>query len=75
MGKHQCAIAACSEEIEGQTGVGFSGRQGVLDNSQIWAQGVGARRMLQRYVGEKHSPHERIPYKSAEHIGSRYICD
>ena len=40
-------FAACSEEIDG----GLSNRQGLLDDSETWAQGVGGRRMVQRYVG------------------------
>lgn len=47
-------VAACSAEIDG-----FSGsRQGVLDESETWAQGVGGRRIAQRYVGEYSVPHD-----------------
>lgn len=43
-------FVAYSEEIEAN---GVSGnRQGVLGDSETWAQGVGGRRITQRYVGE-----------------------
>ena len=35
---------------------GASGsRQGVLDESEVWAQGVGGPRITQRYVGQYHT--------------------
>lgn len=43
-------FVAYSEEIEAN---GLCGsRQGVLGDSESWTQGVGARRITQRYVGE-----------------------
>ena len=52
----QGGAAACSEELDASAGPDSCDRQGVLEgSSETWAQGVGARRMLQRYVGEPHN--------------------
>ena len=42
----------CSEEIYLPQGSAPARRQGVLEGYDTWEQGVGGRRMLQRYVGE-----------------------
>ncbi len=50
----------CSEEIDGAGKDVAAQRQGLLDGPNTWRQGVGARRMLHRYVGTHLLTHDDL---------------
>jgi len=47
-----------------------SQRQGLLDGPNSWRQGVGARRMLHRYVGTHLPSHDYLQFASLSLAGN-----